>query len=103
MAAMIPMIPIVSILFILFHYVPVTGRSNDFNNTDISYRPDVFWINLDVSVERKKFMTRQLQMLGYGDINYRIEATKKKHILLPRQLHQPHTCMRISEDIMQVQ
>jgi GR25 family glycosyltransferase involved in LPS biosynthesis len=61
---------------------------------------DVFWINLDASVARRKYMERQLAHFGFTN-NYRITAATPRDLLLPTRLAHPDLCNFLSEATIQ--
>lgn len=61
---------------------------------------DVFWINLDASVARRKFMETQLAFYGFVN-NYRVAAATPRDLLLPTRLAHPELCNYLSEATIQ--
>ena len=70
--------------------VPVTcGR----NQSDLKGPvPDVFWINLDKSAERRHYFERQLGSHGILKSSSRIRALSPDNVIVPEEIAVPHEC-----------
>jgi GR25 family glycosyltransferase involved in LPS biosynthesis len=54
--------------------------------------PDVFWINLDKSVERRIYFERQLGSHGMLKGSSRIRALSPDNVIVPEEIAVPHEC-----------
>ena len=54
--------------------------------------PDVFWINLDKSVERRRYFERQLRTYGILKGASRIRAMSPDNVIVPEEIATPHEC-----------
>lgn len=82
---------VIVILFTTFTWI----ESNSINSCkslkhNESETPDVYWINLDRSQERKRFMLNQLSF--YKMSHHRVKAITPKQVLLPIELIKPFEC-----------
>ena len=71
------------------------GATFKYTKSDLSRSgpdPDVFWINLDKSHERRKVFERELHSVGLLAGSSRIRALQPSMIVIPEELKIPHEC-----------
>jgi GR25 family glycosyltransferase involved in LPS biosynthesis len=87
---------------IYLHYCKFSAQAdnsadNSCRVTNTSNSIDVFWINLEKSVDRKRHMVRQLKYYGL-DHQHRVKAYSPHNIYIPEQLMQPFDCNTITDE-----
>lgn len=65
------------------------------------YLPDVYYINLEQSIDRRKYMVNQLKFYGFIENeafidDNRIQAITSKQFILPDEISSPKLCQRLS-------
>ena len=58
-------------------------------------KPDVFYINLDRSTDRRRYMERQLAFYGYTNVQ-RIRAVTIKDVVVPQEVSRQQDCQTAS-------
>lgn len=80
-------------------YCKVSGQGDDSTCriTNTSNTIDVFWINLEKSVDRKLHMIRQLKYYGLEYQN-RVRAYSPQNFYIPELLTSPYDCQTLSDE-----